>query len=319
MDIEEKKSSDGLPASVTSGHNGEVDPMALVRKYILPFWKLYFVAGFIGAVVLTAISYMCQPQYKTSARLLVNVNSSQSLMRSKLGGLASVAGMNYSADDASFIFNMNYISSRELADAFIDKYNLRYELFRNDYDEKGVYEQAGNLDGLYRKLLGDDYKTGIDDDVETVPGPSKAATFKKFYSVFSIDVDERKMSVVVSVRWTNAGKAKQWANNYVQLANDYLRQRAITESNARIKFLESRLNDNPPLEVQRSISSLIEDELKKDTVAESTKQYAFKVVERAYLPERKVFPRRSRFLLGGGFVGVLGMFGYIYFRRVQRG
>jgi uncharacterized protein involved in exopolysaccharide biosynthesis len=69
--------------------------------------------------------------------------------------------------------------------------------------------------------------------------------------------------------------------------------------------------------VQQAIYSLIEDNLKQITIAQSTDEYAFKVVERAYLPERKVFPKRFQFLFGGAVMGILSVLGYLFISSLR--
>jgi uncharacterized protein involved in exopolysaccharide biosynthesis len=54
------------------------------------------------------------------------------------------------------------------------------------------------------------------------------------------------------------------------------------------------------MEVKATISKLMETEIKKEMVATGDKNYAFRVVDPPVVPERKVFPLRSVFLILGG-------------------
>jgi hypothetical protein len=309
-----------VPADSSQNHGNdrsqddEIDVLLLLKKYFLPYIKWYAIAAFLGGVVLTAISYCLTPKYETSTLVQIDVGTATNLMKNKLGSLTSLAGMNLNAGDTKFMFNMNYITSREAADTFMAKYDLRHQLFYKDYDEDGAYDRPEKLEKLYKKILGDDYNKKSDDDIYKNPGPSKEQMYKTFQKVFIIDVDQKDMTATITVKWKDPLVAKTWANDYVKLVNDMLRVRAIKESHLKIKCLRAQIDENPQIEVQQSIYSLIEDELKQIAVAESSEDYAFKVIERAFLPEKKVFPKRIQFLLGGAFLGAFGFCGYLVFR-----
>jgi uncharacterized protein involved in exopolysaccharide biosynthesis len=307
-----------LPSSGGSA-DGEIDLVETLRKYLFPHWKKYCVAAFVGAVVLASLTYLITPRYKAEVASLVNVSSSSSLLKGSLGGLASLAGMNLNSGDSSAMFNINYVSSRELADAFIAKYDLRHELFYKRYDENGVYKNGASLNKFYVKLLGPNYAGTKDDDVYLTPGPSKEQLYKAFERVFVVNVDQKKMTVTVAVTWMDPIKAKQWANDYIGLANDILKHKAMDESRLKIKYLESQIKEKPEVEVQQAIYSLIENEMKQIAVAESTDQYAFKITQRAYLPERKASPKRWNFLFGGAFLGAFSVFTFLFLPKVLVG
>ncbi len=293
-------------AVMLASQSDEIDLEALLGKYVLPYWKKYCIWGFAGAVVFTAISYLLTPKYEAGvmAQVQMGATASSSIMRARMSGLSSMLGLGQmGGGDSDFLYNMNYITSRDVADAFMEKYDFRHELFYDDYEEDGTYLRPKSLAKLYRKVLGEDYLKEDDDDILRTPGPSKQVMYKKFEKVFTIVTDEKNLTVNVSVRWESPLKAKQWANNYISFVNNILRTKAINESNLKIKYLEGQIKERPEIEVQNSIYSLIEDELKKISIAESSDQYAFKVLERAFLPEKKAFPKRFMFLFGGGFLG----------------
>jgi uncharacterized protein involved in exopolysaccharide biosynthesis len=232
------RSVDGIPQP--KDHDDEIDLMELFRTYVIPYWKKYLLAAFLGAVLFTAASYLFTPKYETQTKAQIQLGSASDSLKSKLGGLAMLAGMNMNAGDSQFMFNVNYIQSREIADAFIAKYDLRHKLFYDSYDDDGSYEHPSSMNNLYKKLLGAGYQDVHDDDIYQTPGPSKEELYKKFNKVFSIDVDQKEMSVTVTVKWKDPLKVKQWANDYIRLVNDLLKDKAIKENTLRINYLEAR-------------------------------------------------------------------------------
>ena len=293
--------------------DNEIDLLEILRTHILPHWIKYFVAAFLGAFLLASASYKVTPKYQASVTALINVSSSSSrlMMKGGLSSLATLAGMNINTGDSDYMFNINFIKSRELADAFSDKYNFRHEFFYKQYDENGVFKGEKRTKALYTKLFGGNYAEIGDDDIFLTPGPTKEAVYKKFNRVFSIDIDQKSMTVTISATWKDPIKVKRWANDYMQMANDILKKKAISESNLKIQYLESQIRENPSLEVQQAIYALIESEMKQIAIAESSDEFAFKITQRAFLPEHRASPNRWRFLFSGAFLGAFIMFVYL--------
>jgi uncharacterized protein involved in exopolysaccharide biosynthesis len=295
----------GRPQNVATDE-GDVDLIALLGKYVFPFWKHYIICSFVFAVIFTALSYRQTPQYEASVTAQVQIASAagSGLLRAKTSGLGAMIGIGQLAgSDSEFLYNMNFVTSREVADAFLQKYDLQREFFSKEYDKDGNYKNPKKLGALYSRIIGADYQKDKDEDILLTPGPSKQAMYKAFRRVFTIDVNSKEMTVSTTVMWKDPLKAKQWANNYIAFVNRILKDKAIRASNLKIQYLESQIKERPEIEVQNSIYGLIEDELKRIAIAESSDEYAFKVIQRAYLPERRSSPNRFKYLFAGGFFG----------------
>lgn len=274
------------------------------KKMLLPHWKRYGVVIFLGGFFFALFSYLIVPVYRATALVQIASNSSSSMLKNRLKGLMGTSAL-MDTDTTDTLFNVAYLTSRETADAFVEKYGLREIIFDKLFEVQDPQVMSAKLAKKYRRLLGDDYATLNDQDVYLTPGPSKQQVYKTFNQIFIIDVDKKDMSVSVSVCWKNPRQARDWANDYIHFVNDTLREKAIQESESRIAYLRKQISETPEVEVQRSIFSLIEDEMKKIAVAESSEDYAFKVVQRAYLPERRIKPNRWRFLFCGFFMGAV--------------
>jgi uncharacterized protein involved in exopolysaccharide biosynthesis len=136
--------------------------------------------------------------------------------------------------------------------------------------------------------------------------------------VLTIKEDKRTGLTTIDVDWKDPAVAAQWANGLVALANERNRARAIDEANRNIKFLNEQIEKTRVVEVQRSMSTLIENETKTLMLANARAEYAFTVIDPAVPPERKLSPHRSLYVLFGGFVGAaVGLF-VAYLRRARR-
>jgi len=116
-------------------------------------------------------------------------------------------------------------------------------------------------------------------------------------------VDDKKTGMVVmSIRWKDPGVAAKWANDLVKLTNDYLREKAIRESERNIAYLSDQARKTTLVEARKAIYSLLEDEINKSMLARGREEYALKVIDPAYPPERPAS-------YGGLF---LAMFGFAF-------
>lgn len=152
-------------------------------------------------------------------------------------------------------------------------------------------------------------------------------TLWRAVQMFKEDVLEIKDTTLtgvtaVSIEWTDARVAAQWANEFVALANELLRMRALEESTRNIKYLNEQLVKTDIVELRRVLYNLVENETKTQMLANARPEYAFTVVDPAVPPEIRWFPRRTIIsLLGfsaGLLLGVLAAFARHAWRRSRR-
>jgi uncharacterized protein involved in exopolysaccharide biosynthesis len=111
--------------------------------------------------------------------------------------------------------------------------------------------------------------------------------------VVDVQEDTRRGTITISVEWTDPRLVAAWANSFVALANETIRDKATLDARRNIAYLEKRINETTSLEVQKLMYSLIENETKTLMLANSRAEYAFSVVDPATVPELRVRPRRT--------------------------
>jgi uncharacterized protein involved in exopolysaccharide biosynthesis len=188
----------------------------------------------------------------------------------QLGGLASVAGLNLNGNGGADAERPAILQSRGLVDEFIRRYKL-----------------APVING--NSKLGSDW----------------FAVERFRQSVLDRHEDKLKGTTTVSVEWKDPVIAARWANDFVGVANDLLRDRAIQESTRNIDFLEKQLAKTTVVEIQQAIYQLIEHETKSLMLAHGRAEYAFSIVDPAVPPEVRFSPRRTLLVLSGIIVGGL--------------
>jgi uncharacterized protein involved in exopolysaccharide biosynthesis len=191
----------------------------------------------------------------------------------EIGGLASIAGIDLSANGQG-AEREAVLRSRGLVDAFVRRYQLTPLI--NGKASAGTEWEA-------------------------------VERFRK--SVLDMQEDKLKATTTITMDWQDPAVAARWANDFVALANDLLRTRAVDESTSNIEFLNKQLAQTNVVEIQQAIYRLIEGETKSLMLAHSRVQYAFTVVDPAITPEVRVSPRRTLMVISGLFIGgVLGSF-----------
>jgi uncharacterized protein involved in exopolysaccharide biosynthesis len=126
--------------------------------------------------------------------------------------------------------------------------------------------------------------------------------FKK--SVLKIDEDKVKGITTVSMDWTDPVVATRWANGFIALANELVRNRALADSSRNIEYLNKQVAQTNVVELQRVMYNLIQSETKTLMLANARAEYAFSVVDPAVVPEMRVSPKRTLMVISGLVVGL---------------
>jgi uncharacterized protein involved in exopolysaccharide biosynthesis len=243
-----------------------------------------------------ALWYFSRPIYRATI-IMVPAGSEQTSLGASLagslgpiGGLASLAGFGLGTDAVETEASLAVLRSREFTEKFIREKNLMPLLFEDAWDAKARQWK------------------------EPADAPTLARGFKYFDTgIRSISRDKRTGLVTMTIDWHDRENAAEWANELVARLNAEMRSRAIAKSTASVGFLEQELKKTPLLGTQEAINRLIEAQIKQRMIASVTHEYAFRVVDRALVPDRidKIWPKGSVLLpMGmflGGFIGVVGV------------
>jgi uncharacterized protein involved in exopolysaccharide biosynthesis len=117
---------------------------------------------------------------------------------------------------------------------------------------------------------------------------------------------ERKTNLTtVTIDWGDPKLAAQWANQLVKHLNARLQSEAVKDAERNVEYLRKQLATNASVEIQQAIFSLIEAQLKNIMVASTREEYAFKVIDPATAPERKLKPSRRLVVVAGFFLGLI--------------
>jgi uncharacterized protein involved in exopolysaccharide biosynthesis len=186
----------------------------------------------------------------------------------QLGGLASIAGLNLNSNGQE-AERSAVIASRGLVEAFVNRYDLAPLINGNSKFQNPVWFAVER--------------------------------FRK--NVLDLHEEKLKDTITITIDWTDPVVAARWANDFVGLANELLRARAIQESTRNIEYLNKQLVQTNVVEIQHAMYALIESETKSLMLANGRVEYAFTIVDPAVPPEVRFSPRRTLMMISGLFIG----------------
>jgi uncharacterized protein involved in exopolysaccharide biosynthesis len=138
-------------------------------------------------------------------------------------------------------------------------------------------------------------------------------------TVVTIHDDPLKGLTTITMDWTDPATPAKWANDFVAMANGLIRTHALEDATRNVAYLNKQITQTNEVEIQRSLSNLIESETKKLMLANGRTEYAFRIVDPAVPPEVRHSPRRTLMVVSGtalGFlVGTLFALAHNAFRR----
>lgn len=250
-----------------------------VMPLVLRLWdsRWWIVASvLVCTAAFTTLALVTTPVYRAST-VLVPASSergggsgSLSAVMGQLGGVASVVGI--SGENSETQEALAVLRSQEFTEQFIRDRGLLDELVpKKDIFGRKIYPTLGKAYKLFDqkiRTINEDYKTGL---------------------------------VTLQIDWRDRTEAADWANELVSRLNEKMRQRDIQDANESVKYLEAELRTTSLVATQDAISRLIEVQVKRRMIANVTKEYVFRVADRALPPDvdDPVRPKR-RLMIGGG-------------------
>lgn len=183
---------------------------------------------------------------------------------SEYGGLASMAGLSLpgsSAKDEAIAV----LQSELLTQRYIEQNNLLPVLYQSKWDSA-----KGNWKSLSPKKI-----------------PTLWLANRYFKNKIRTVVDDKKTGMIeMTIKWKNPEQAAAWANGLVRLANSYLRDKEIREAERNIEYLNGLVSKTGIVQEQQVIYALLEEQIDKEMVARDRKEYALKVIDPAFAPEK---------------------------------
>lgn len=252
----------------------KLDLVAFIHLFRDYRWTIALSTLIVGAVA-TTYAFLATPIFRAEITVTV-VEQKDEGLGSQLGGamsdIANLAGVSTGSKDEDAFKAV--LGSRYLIQKFIERY------------------------GLQAPLSG--------------PGAKKPLSTWKAVNRFHQDVlfikdDQRKGTSVISISWPDPVVAARWANDFLAMANELIRTKALDQAKRNVAYLTEQTGKTTSVEVQQALYTLVESETRKMMLANERTEYAFAVADPAVAPEIRSSPKRTMLLLSGlglgGFIG----------------
>jgi len=270
-------------------------------------WLTLVISGF-GLAVIALVWAIYQPNIYKAEALLMPVkgeSSDLSSLAGGLGGLASLAGVNMpEGGNENVKLALELLKSQGFISKFIDDNDLLIPIMA-----------AKNWDLPTKKLVIDETKYDVASATwvrkavaprQSIPSLQEA--YDKFLTMLEVEQDPKTKFVKVSIEFFSPHLAAEWTTKLVELLNQHIRDLDKNEATQSIKYLNELAERSYISQLKKVFSSLMEEQIKSQMLTEVRKDYVFKVVDPAIVPELKSKPQRAIIVIIAGFLGgIIGL------------
>ena len=267
--------------------------------------KYYIIAFTFFISVLSVIYAVSLPNKYKAEILLAHANngdaSALSGMASQLGGIASLAGINIGGESNEGLINLEILQSKMFLFEFINKHKLRVPLIAAvGWDKKS---NQLILDESKYDTQSKEWIRVVDDATKVIPSDFEA--YEAFMALIKVVEDKSSGLISISLEFFDPNLAKTWVTLLVDDLNYRMKILEIHEKNKSIEFLTQQLDKTNVVEMQNVFYQLIEEQTKSMLLAEVQKDFVFKVIDDAIIPEKKSSPKRAVICILGTMVGAI--------------
>jgi uncharacterized protein involved in exopolysaccharide biosynthesis len=262
---------------------------AMLRTY----WKLLLCMTLVCGIIAAGISLWMRNVYRAQAIIAPTAesNGAGGSMKSDLGGLAALAGIDLGASGGRKVEALATLQSAGFIRDFIVKYNLLPILYSERWDANA---------NTWRKD-------------KTPPTMEKA--IKRFKGRRIVDENTKSGLVTVKFDWYSPELAAQWTNAMIDMVNERMRAADIHTAESSLEYLDKEMATANTVELRLAIAQLIETQENNKMMANVQRDYAYHFIDRAVPPETKEGPLRTVISIGGALVGFLLGTAFVVFRR----
>jgi uncharacterized protein involved in exopolysaccharide biosynthesis len=245
-----------------------------VRYLHRALWRgRWFVAITTTFCALGGLAYaaFAEEWFRAEVVLVQSDSKAMASPLAQLGGLASLAGINIGGSSGSAQVPLAVLRSRDFVRSFIEDEGLLHAVLFEKWDANT--EQWLEQDPRRQP----DIRDAVDRFDRSIRGVTE---------------DIKKGTVRLSVTWVDPDVAATWANLLVSRLNARLREQAITEAEANIRYLQREMSATAVASLQQSIGKVLESEMQKLMLARGAEQFSFKVIDPAAPPKVRFKPKR---------------------------
>lgn len=296
--------------------NMNQDDISLIDLYkILWKKKIYILlTSFSVAVACLFYANSLEDIYRSKTLLAPSSDSDSAPSMGMLSGVASIAGINIPSNSSAnnVLISIERLKSLDFFEMVVDKHSLYFEL-----EAVNGWNSANNTLIVNTDIYDDKKNQWISDDEFAINGrPSIQKIHANFLENFSVYYDNKNGFVSLSVDHFSPHVAKKILEIFIKEINETTRKEDISTAQQIISYLEEENLNTRNIDLKLGINSLIQSQIKKIAIANSSPQYVLKVISPPYAPESKFSPSRSLIVLIGFFLGSIFSSMFFIFYRI---
>lgn len=251
--------------------------LQLNKKFIL-----YFVS--IGTFLFAIYAFSLPDQFKSSAVLKVNSDSSSSQNIQQYQGIASLIGIDVSSNSG------------------VSKSNLAIEILSS----KSFIKHLLSLDDFSNQIIN---AVGFDTKTNKILYKNSNSTENDFLKVHEVYFNEmleisldKKNFIKVSITHVSPIFSKTFLELMIKELNNLVKNQDMNEASSSLNYLKQLLPNTKDKELKNSIADLMKNNLKIMTLTNIKDDYILEYVDEPFLPREKDSPFRILIIIIGFFV-----------------
>lgn len=292
-----------------NNNQGELSEDKEFLKLLKLFWKDKFLITFCSSLfACSTVFYSINlPNFYTSSAILAPSENKDNISNSlnNISGLAALTGI------ASFNSSDNELIGREIIKSFkffkeiiLPQVKLEdiHAIKKWDYKTNKIIYEKKIFDELESKWV-----RAVKYPQKKIPSPQES--FEGFNNFFNITFDKETTFMIVSITHYSPVIAKEWTEIIINGINQTMRNDEKIKTERSIDFLNNQINNTNLSEIKNSLLELMQQEIKKLMIIESSDEYIYKIIEPPIVPELKSSPNRLIMVLISIVLGfVAGLF-----------
>jgi hypothetical protein len=266
--------------------------------------RIFAITGLISLSSIV-ISLMMN-NYYTSETVLIARDQEDSGSLSDLSGVASLVGVDLSGDGSSVFKVLEIIQSREFTKHLITFDNVLPSIMA-----------AESYDTSSKKIIFDPEIYDVESKTWTREPPANGnivpsylEAHREYAEMLSIIKDKITGLISIKIEHVSPVFAHDFLSLIIQEANNLNREIDVETTTKALAYLKTELSQTPQVEIKRSISKLIENQLETKMMASIYDDYVLIPLEPPFVPDKKSGPVRSLIVIVSTLLA--GIFSVMY-------
>ena len=243
-----------------------------------------------GLISLSSIVIsLMMTNYYTSESVLIARDQQDSGSLSEFSGVASLVGVDLSGDGASVFKVLEIIQSREFTKHLITFDNVLPSIMAAE-----SYDTSSKKIIFDPEIYDEESKTWTrEPSANGNVIPSHLEAHREYADMLSVMKDKITGLISIKIEHVSPVFAHDFLSLIIQEANNLNREIDVKTTTKALTYLKAELSQTPQVEIKKSISKLIENQLETKMMASIYDDYILIPLEPPFIPDKKSGPVRS--------------------------